>query len=94
MAIDYCFNRIPFTMRHFPFSIAILLVYGVINMTKTLISGKPVYDPLTFKDIWTLIWAVVLLVLALIGYLFLTWSTSKKLEKIRKIQNKRSNSKV
>lgn len=85
MAIDYPFNRIPMTLRHFPLSLGILLIYGVVNMTKTLVTGKPVYDPLTFKDIMSLVWSLVLITLLVIGYLVLSWVTPKKLARVRAI---------
>jgi hypothetical protein len=85
MAIDYAFNRIPVTLRHFPISLAILLIYGAVNMTKTLVTGNPVYPPLTFKDIMSLVWSLVLVTLLVIGYLVLSWVTPKKLAKIRAI---------
>lgn len=85
MAVDYAFNRIPVHLRHLPLSLAVLLIYGVVNITKTLVTGKPVYDPLTFKDIMSLVWSLVLVSLLVIGFLVLSWLTPKKLAKARSI---------
>lgn len=85
MAVDYAFNRIPIHLRHLPLSLAIFLTYGVVNITKTLVTGEPVYDPLTFKDIESLVYSLVLISLLVVGFLVLSWLTPKKLAKARSI---------
>lgn len=84
ITIDYLMNRIPFSMRHFPLSLFILLVYGVVNITKTLVTGEPVYAPLNFHDVMSFVWSTVLLLLEFLGYKMFYHITQKKLAHIRR----------
>ena len=82
LLIDYSMSRIPFSIRHLPLAMIILLFYGLINMTWTLVTGRPVYPPLDFKTYMTAVWAL-LLVLLLVGEFYLmTFLTKRKLKKV------------
>ena len=70
--LDFVMNVVPFHFRHLPFFLGIMIIYGFgVNMTVTLVSGTPVYTPLTWKT--PMSWAYVggLLTLAVIS--FSTW---------------------
>jgi hypothetical protein len=58
------------------------MIYGLVNMTWTLSTGKPVYPPLDFKSAMTAVWALVLLLLEIGGYALMTYLTKIKLRKI------------
>jgi hypothetical protein len=60
LLIDYTMSRIPFTIRHLPLAMIILLIYGTINMTWTLVTGHPVYPPLDFKGPMTAVYSLLL----------------------------------
>ena len=61
LVIEYSMNRIPFSMRHMPLSLALLLVYGIVNMCYSLVTGDPVYPVLTWLDVESYVIAVILL---------------------------------
>ena len=72
LSADYCMNRIPFNMRHLPVTLSIMLVYGIVNMTYTLVTGTPVYPPLNFHDVLSFVWLIVLVILQCLVFLGLT----------------------
>ena len=81
MVIDYVINRIPFKLKHIGISMAIMVVYLVINAIYTLETGTPVYPPLTFKD-WETIGLTVGVVAIETGiYLLMHYLTEWKLKK-------------
>jgi hypothetical protein len=82
LVIDYAMNRIPFNLRHMPISAALMLIYGIVNFVKTLVTGVPVYPPLNFKDVMSYVWSVLLLGLEFIGYIAMFYFTRWKLKKI------------
>jgi len=84
LTIDYCLNRIPFSLRHLPLSMGILLIYGIVNMTYTLVTHKPIYPPLNFHDFMSFVWAVVLVGLEAAGFLGMYHLTQWKLRKVNK----------
>ena len=51
-------------------------------MTKTLVTGNPVYPPLNFKDVLSYVWTLVLLSLLFFGYLLMTFLSRFKQRKI------------
>lgn len=75
-------NRIPFNLRHLPVSLFVMLMYGIVNIAKTLATGVPVYPPLNFHDTMSFVYAVLLIVLEGLGYLALYYLTKLKLRKI------------
>ncbi len=88
LTIDYCMNRIPFNLRHLPVSVFVMLMYGIVNIAKTLATGVPVYPPLNFHDVMSYVWSVLLFVLEGLGYLGLYYLTKFKLRKIEEIDYK------
>ena len=64
-------NKIPFTMRHLPISIIILFVYGIVNMAYTFGTGEPMYPVLTWTDLWSYLYAGLLLALEVFNYWWL-----------------------
>lgn len=88
LTLDYAMNRIPFNMRHLPLSVFILFTYGIVNLTKTLVTGKPVYPPLNFKDFMSIVWSTVLLMLEILAYVFLYHLTRCKNARIAAIDDK------
>jgi hypothetical protein len=88
LLLDYCMNRIPFNLRHLPLSMGLLLTYGVVNMSYTLATGHPIYDPLNFKDVMSFVWIVLLAGLECLGYFGLHHLTNWKLKKVHSRDNK------
>lgn len=82
LTIDYCMNRIPFNFRHLSVSVAVMMVYGLVNLTKTLVTGVPVYPPLNFHDVMSYVYTLLLVVLEFLGYVVLYYLTRCKLQKI------------
>jgi hypothetical protein len=56
LLIDYSMSRIPFSNRHLPLAMILLLIYCTFNMTWTLVTGQPVYPPFDFKGPMTAVW--------------------------------------
>jgi hypothetical protein len=82
-------NRMPFTMRHLPLSVFILVCYGIVNLVKTLVTGKPVYPPLNYHDVMSFVWMVVILLLEVLAYVILVNISYCKNARIAKIDEKR-----
>ena len=82
LLVDYSMSRIPFSIRHMPLAVIILLIYGLINMTWTLVTGNPVYPPLDFKSAMTAVWALMLALLEVGGFFLMTFLTKMKLNKV------------
>jgi hypothetical protein len=82
LGIDYCLNRIPFNLRHLPISMGMMLAYGVVNMSYTLATGHPIYDPLTYKDVMSFVWMILLAALEGGGYYGFYHLTNWKLSKV------------
>eukprot|EP00347_Sterkiella_histriomuscorum_P003457 403364223 len=85
LVADYVINRIPFSFKHLPVSIFIMLMYGVVNLSYTLSSGTPVYPPLNFKDVMSYVWIVVLAFIESITYAIMFFITRFKLKKYRQM---------
>jgi hypothetical protein len=83
LTIDYCLNRIPFNLRHLPLSMGLMFIYGIVNMTYTLLSGDPIYKPLTFKNVMSYVWVIVLGGLEGGAYFGLYHLTLWKLKKVQ-----------
>lgn len=60
----------------------VMLIYGIVNLTKTLVTGEPVYPPLNFHDAMSWVWAVLLVLLEGLGYMALYYLTKWKLSKV------------
>ena len=82
LGIDYCMNRIPFNLRHLPISMGIMLIYGVVNMTYVLTTGKPIYPPLNYKDVMSFVYMILLAALEGAGYFGFYYLTLWKLKKV------------
>jgi hypothetical protein len=91
LLIDYFMNRIPFSFRLLPLATIVLFVYGIVNMTWTLVKHHPVYPPLNFKDWMTAVWVVVLALIQVGGFSLLWFITKFKLRKIHKMDVERHN---
>ena len=89
LLIDYSMNRIPFTIRSLPLAMILLTIYGMINMTWTLVTGKPIYPPLNFKTPMTAVYIILLALLEIGGFYLMVFVTKKKLNKVRLIDIKR-----
>ncbi len=83
LLIDYSMNRIPFSVRHLPVAMGLLLIYGLVNMTWTLETGHPVYPPINFKSAMTAVWVILLALLEIGGFFLMSWLTKLKLNKIQ-----------
>ena len=82
LLVDYSMNRIPFSIRHLPLGMFLLFIYGLINMTWTLVTGKPVYPPLDFKSAMTAVWILLLTLLEVGGFYLMIVLTRMKLSKV------------
>lgn len=87
LVLDYCMNKIPFTLRHLAPSMVIMVLYGIVNISYTLATGTPVYPPLNFKDVLSFVWLVVLVGLECGTYAGITWVTKWKIGKVKEIQS-------
>jgi hypothetical protein len=61
LAIDFCVNRITIEKRHLWPNLGILVVYGIINIIHTLVSGKPVYKMMPWDSFGAWIIGLVML---------------------------------
>lgn len=48
LIIDFVLNRVPFVLRHIVIAIFVILIYGIMNMAITLITGHPIYPILDY----------------------------------------------
>lgn len=81
LLVDYVLNRIPFNYRHFPISMILGGAYFIVNLSYTLATGTPVYPPINYKDVYTYVWIVVLIVLEGVFYFGLYYLTRWKMRK-------------
>lgn len=82
LTIDFVMNTVPFHYRHVPIMLGIMLIYALaVNLPVTLISGTPVYSVLTYKDVSTYLYILLLLVLFTLSfttwYLLAKWKNAK-----------------
>jgi hypothetical protein len=82
LLVDYSMSRIPFSNRHLPLAMILLIIYCAFNMTWTLITGNPVYKPFDFKGPMTAVWGLLVVLLEVGGFFLMTSLTNRKLNKI------------
>ena len=70
-------SAMPFTKRHFIGIVIICGTYLIMNLSITLITGKPIYAPMTWTDPMGIIVPMCVIVLA-IGLLFLMECVTRK----------------
>jgi len=78
LLVDFLLNAMIVSIRRFIITMLILFAYLFINMGVTLATDKPVYAPLTYKDIITLYFIVICLVVEGSSILLLSWLSKKK----------------
>ena len=80
LLVEYVFlSAIPFSKRHFIGIVLICMIYLSINLTITLVSGRPVYDPMSWTDPMGIIIPIAVIFVALgLGFL-MECGTRKKL---------------
>lgn len=59
-----------------------MLAYGIVNMTYTLVTGNPIYKPLNYKDVMSFVWMILLAALEGAGYFGFYYLTLWKLKKV------------
>jgi hypothetical protein len=70
--LDFILNTIPFTYRHLPHCLALILIYGFgVNLPITKISGEPIYKVLTWDNNATIYYVSGLMALFFVS--FFTW---------------------
>ena len=82
---DFIINRIPFSFKHLPLSIFVMLMYGIVNISYTLSTGTPVYPPLNFKDVMSYVWIIVLACILTSTYALMFFISRFKLRKYREM---------
>jgi len=70
-------------VRHLPLTTGMILSYGIVNMTYTLITHNPIYKPLNFRDVMSYVWVTLLACLEIGGFIGLCYLTQWKLKKIQ-----------
>ena len=80
LLVEYVFlSAIPFSKRHFIGIVTICSIYLTMNLSITLISGKPIYGPMTWTDPMGIITPVGVIFAALGLGFFMEWCTRQKL---------------
>jgi hypothetical protein len=87
--IDYILNAILFNPKHVVFSMCMMVLYGSVNLTITLVSGVPVYSILTWKDLTSLWYSLGFLVGTIIAFLILAYISIYKNSKFNNVVNQR-----
>lgn len=82
--IDFVINAILFNPWHVIITIIVMIIYGIVNMSITLISGQPIYPIMTWKNIETLYYSIGILALTLISYLMFSYISFVRNNKINK----------
>jgi hypothetical protein len=50
LLVDFCLSAIVFNPKQFIFIFIMAIMYAIVNMAVTLISGTPVYSVITWHD--------------------------------------------
>jgi uncharacterized membrane protein YwaF len=81
--IDWCLNRMRFEKRFIWLNLTLALIYGVINIVVTKVSGEPIYPPFIAWDT-PLHWVIGMMCLPWFAlYFFIEyWLTCFKLNKL------------
>lgn len=91
LIIDFVLNRVPFVLRHIVIAIFVILIYGIMNMSITLITGHPLYPILDYKDYKTALYMLgmlVVLVLSFVGLFFLAKIKNAYYDRVSDRRNK------
>ena len=80
--VDWCLNAINFEWSHIYLNCLIIVVYGIVNATFVMKTGKEVYPMLTWDSwlAWLLAGAVLIIVIVL--QLLTIWCTKIKIKRI------------
>ena len=60
---DFCVNRIYFEFWQWPVNVIILLIYGMVNMTVTLVTNHPVYSIMPWNSFGSVMVALAMPIL-------------------------------
>ena len=80
--IDFALNRIYFEFNHFYATMFTFVLYGMINMTVTFVTGTPVYPPMSFDSVSSWLTFFVMLPLAAAFYTGLYYLSKYKFRKM------------
>ena len=80
---EWCLNRIYFEKNQVWANLAVVLIYGLINLTVTKVSGSPVYPPLSFDSAVSWILAFVILPVAYGFFMMLYGGTMVKFRTLK-----------
>ena len=78
LLIDFCLNRIYFEFWHWPINSFILLFYGMVNMTVTLVTGHYVYSILPWDSFVSVVIAVCFVPLYMFMWTFVFYVSKGK----------------
>ena len=82
LMLDYLFlNMIPFAKRHILALMTVNIAYMIVNLAATLVSGTPVYPPITWKDPMGIGLPVACMFIVLLIFICLECLTKRKLRR-------------
>ena len=80
--IDFALNRIYFEFNHIYSCMVTFILYGILNMTVTFVTGTPVYSPMSFDSVGSWLTFFVMLPLAAAFYVGLYYLSKCKFRKM------------
>ena len=78
LSIEWSLNRIYIEKNQVYVNMIVFLLYGLINITVTYVTGKPVYDPISWDSFTAWLLGLAMLPLALGFYMLLYVATRGK----------------
>ena len=84
LAIDFAINSILFNPWHLIITIIVMVLYGIVNFTATMVSGNPIYPIMTWKDIGTLYYALGILAATILSFALFSFVSIFRHSKINK----------
>ena len=83
LVIDWFLNRIYFEKNQIYANMLVFFIYGMVNLTVTLVGGKPVYPPMSWDSFGSVCFALVMFPLAIGFYFAFYFLTKCKFRKMK-----------
>jgi uncharacterized membrane protein len=81
LLIDFSMNEILFNIKHIVFSLLLVTLYLLTNMSIVLCNGTPIYSMLTWGDVYTVFIVIGSFVFVVAAFLILTYISNLKHKK-------------
>ena len=79
LGVDYSINQVPFVKMHHWILSLICIVYLIINLLVTKISGVPVYPPMKWDTFFAFVTALALWIVPLLSF-FMLWKFDERVK--------------